>query len=106
MATEYTGPSAREMIANRTLAKDFMARNSDPELVLDADELSLLKQFVNDPSRSNAILESRGLLADPKTSGSLVAYVMSLHDTERPALSTEDISTLKEWFASNTGEKA
>ncbi|KAK2055723.1 hypothetical protein LY76DRAFT_595821 [Colletotrichum caudatum] len=106
MATVYTGPRAADMIANRTLAKEIIARNSDPEPILDADELALLEQFVNDPSRANAILESKGLSADPKNPGSLVAYVISLHTTDSPALSAEDISSLKAWFVSKAQGEA
>ncbi|KAK1973500.1 hypothetical protein LZ30DRAFT_787767 [Colletotrichum cereale] len=92
MATIYTGPSAADMLAKRTLAKVIIARNNDPEPVLDTDELALLERF--------------DLPAEPKNSGSLVAYVISLHDTDSPALSAEDISSLKEWFASNAEQKA
>ncbi|KAK2016382.1 hypothetical protein LZ32DRAFT_601607 [Colletotrichum eremochloae] len=106
MATVYTGPSAADMLVNLTLAKEIIARNSDPEPVLDTEELALLKQFVNDPSRANAILESKGLVVDPKSSGSLVAYVISLHGTDSPALSAEDITSLKNWFMSTTGGEA
>ncbi|KAK1596552.1 uncharacterized protein LY79DRAFT_667153 [Colletotrichum navitas] len=106
MAAVYTGPSVADMLANRTLAKEIIARNSDPEPILDADELALLEQFVNDPNRANAILESKGLAADPKNSGSLVAYVISLHATDSPALSAEDISSLKAWYMNNAGEEA
>ncbi|KAK2043356.1 hypothetical protein LZ31DRAFT_555203 [Colletotrichum somersetense] len=106
MATVYTGPSAANMLANRTLAKEIIARNSDPEPILDADEMALLEQFVNNSSRANAILESKGLSADPKNSGSLAAYAIYLHTTDSPALSAEDISSLKAWFVSKAQEEA
>ncbi|KAK2052575.1 hypothetical protein LY76DRAFT_526408 [Colletotrichum caudatum] len=106
MATTYTGPSAADMLANHTLAKEIIARNNDSEPVLDTNELALLEQFVNDPSQSSAILESKGLSVEPEKSGSLVAYAISLHGTDSPAFSADDISSLKEWFASEAGKKA
>ncbi|KAK2038865.1 hypothetical protein LZ31DRAFT_559249 [Colletotrichum somersetense] len=98
MATAYAGPSAGDMLANHTLAKEIISRNNDAEPVLDSEELALLEQFVNDPSKANSILESKGL-SEPKKSGSLVAYVISLHGTDNPALTESEINTLKEWFA-------
>ncbi|KAL0937295.1 uncharacterized protein CTRU02_207026 [Colletotrichum truncatum] len=106
MATTYNGPSAAELLANHTLAKEIIERNDGPEPVLDSNELALLEQFVNDPSKANAILESKGLSTKPKQSGSLVAYVISLHGTDSPALSNEDINSLKEWFAGGKAKKA
>ncbi|KAK1993164.1 hypothetical protein LX36DRAFT_661753 [Colletotrichum falcatum] len=53
MTTTYTGPSAAEMLANHTLGKEIISRNNDAEPVLDSEELALLEQFVNDPSKSS-----------------------------------------------------
>ncbi|KAK6207532.1 hypothetical protein QIS74_12613 [Colletotrichum tabaci] len=100
----YTGPSPREMIASHTLAREIIDRNNDPCPILDSEELALLSQFVAEPSRGAALLEARGLAGEPANSGSLVAYVVSLHGTDKAALTEEEIKTLKEWF--KNGQKA
>ncbi|KAJ0309266.1 hypothetical protein COL5a_012180 [Colletotrichum fioriniae] len=94
----YTGPSPREMIESHTLAQEIINRNNDACPILDSDELSLLFDFVKDPSQARAILETRGLADDPTKSGSLVAYVISLHGTDKAALTDEEIQILKRWF--------
>ncbi|KAE9576734.1 hypothetical protein CGCF415_v008020 [Colletotrichum fructicola] len=98
----YTGPSPRHMIDTHTLAQEIINRDNDPCPILDEDELALLSQFVADPSKAGALLEARG--EDPTSSGSLVAYVISLHGTEKVALTNEGITLLKEWFGN--GRKA
>ncbi|OLN81628.1 hypothetical protein CCHL11_05573 [Colletotrichum chlorophyti] len=100
----YTGPSARDMISTHTLAQEIINRNEDPAPVLDADELSLLSQFVADPTQGRALLEARGLADDVTKSGSLVAYVISVHGTDKAALNDEEISLLEKWF--ENGQKA
>ncbi|KAI8300321.1 hypothetical protein K4K61_009839 [Colletotrichum sp. SAR11_59] len=100
----YTGPSPRHMIDTHTLAQEIINRNNDPCPILDEDELALLSQFVADPSKAGALLKARGLAEDPTSSGSLVAYVISLHGTEKVALTNEEITLLKEWFGN--GQKA
>ncbi|KAF9875579.1 hypothetical protein CkaCkLH20_06960 [Colletotrichum karsti] len=94
----YTGPSPRHMIDTHTLAQEIINRNNDPCPILDENELSLLSQFVADPSQARALLEARGLSQEPTKSGSLVAYVISLHDTDKAALTDGEIKLLKEWF--------
>ncbi|KAK2761956.1 hypothetical protein CKAH01_05186 [Colletotrichum kahawae] len=94
----YTGPSPRHMIDTHTLAQEIINRNNDPCPILDEDELTLLSQFVANPSQAGALLEARGLAEEPTKSGSLVAYVISLHDTDKAALANEEITLLKEWF--------
>ncbi|KAF6834320.1 hypothetical protein CMUS01_06209 [Colletotrichum musicola] len=94
----YTGPSPRHMIDTHTLAQEIINRNNDPCPILDEDELKLLSEFVANPSRASSILEARGQAADPAKSGSLVAYVISLHDADKPALTESEIAVLKGWF--------
>ncbi|KAL2878566.1 hypothetical protein SGCOL_006036 [Colletotrichum sp. CLE4] len=94
----YTGPSPREMIESHTLAQEIINRNNDACPILDSDELSLLSDFVKDPSQARALLETRGLTDEPTKSGSLVAYVISLHGTDKAALTDDEIKILKEWF--------
>ncbi|GKT53743.1 hypothetical protein ColTof4_05907 [Colletotrichum tofieldiae] len=94
----YTGPSPRDMIESHTLAQEIIARNNDPCPILDSDELALLSQFVAEPSQARALLEARGLADEPTKSGSLVAYAISLHGTDKAALTEEEIKTLKKWF--------
>jgi hypothetical protein len=96
----YTGPSVGVMISNHTLAKEIIARHNDPCPILDDDELALLQQFVASPAEAGSILQARGLAHDPMKNGSLVAYVMSLHGTDRAALNEEEIQSLSEWFES------
>ncbi|KAK1640149.1 hypothetical protein BDP81DRAFT_390891 [Colletotrichum phormii] len=60
--------------------------------------LSLFFDFVKDPSQARAVLETRGLADEPTKSGSLVAYVISLHGTDKAALTDDEIKVLKEWF--------
>lgn len=82
--TAYTGPSAREMFDTHTLSKEIISRANDPEPVLDASELVLLKRYVNAPEAKVDILQELGLVdADGKIieekvngSGSLVRYIM------------------------------
>ncbi|WYZ40219.1 hypothetical protein EsH8_IV_000560 [Colletotrichum jinshuiense] len=100
----YTGPSPRQMIDTHTLAREIISRNNDPCPILDADELALLSQFVADPSQARALLEARGLADEPTKAGSLVAYVVSLHGTDKAALTDEEIKVLREWF--ENGQKA
>ncbi|KAL0930854.1 uncharacterized protein CTRU02_213589 [Colletotrichum truncatum] len=94
----YTGPSPRHMIDTHTLAQEIINRNNDPCPILDEDELALLSQFVANPSQAGALLDARGLASDPAKSGSLVAYVISLHGTDKAALTDEEIGLLKDWF--------
>ncbi|KAK1509825.1 uncharacterized protein CLUP02_03353 [Colletotrichum lupini] len=94
----YTGPSPREMIESHTLAQEIINRNNDACPILDSDELSLLSDFVQDPSRARFLLETRGLADEPTKSGSLVAYVISLHGTDKAALTDEEIKILNRWF--------
>ncbi|KAI8251548.1 hypothetical protein K4K58_008693 [Colletotrichum sp. SAR11_239] len=100
----YTGPSPRHMIDTHTLAQEIIKRNNDPCPILDEDELALLSQFVADPSQAGALLRARGLAEEPTKSGSLVAHVISLHGTDKAALTNEEITLLKEWF--ENGQKA
>ncbi|KAI8217907.1 hypothetical protein K4K53_008999 [Colletotrichum sp. SAR 10_77] len=103
-SASYTGPSPRHMIDTHTLAKEIINRNNDLCPILDEEELALLCQFVADPSQAGALLEARGLAEEPTKSGSLVAYVISLHGTEKAALTDDEIALLKEWF--KNGQKA
>ncbi|KAI8173837.1 hypothetical protein K4K54_009670 [Colletotrichum sp. SAR 10_86] len=99
----YTGPFPRHMIDTHTLAQEIINRNNDPCPILDEDELALLSQFVADPAQAGAILEARDS-EEPVKSGSLVAYVISLHGTEKAALTDDEIALLKRWF--DNGQKA
>ncbi|CRK45239.1 hypothetical protein BN1723_016498, partial [Verticillium longisporum] len=54
------GPSGAEMLASHKLAQEIIARNNDPEPVLDFEELNLLEHYVKDPSRAKEILNSKG----------------------------------------------
>ncbi|OHE95622.1 hypothetical protein CORC01_09054 [Colletotrichum orchidophilum] len=72
--------------------------NEDACPILDSDELSLLSQFVNDPLQARTLLEARGLADEPTKTGSLVAYVISLHATAKAALTEEEIKVLKGRF--------
>ncbi|KAK1731281.1 uncharacterized protein BDZ83DRAFT_746681 [Colletotrichum acutatum] len=94
----YTGPSPREMIESHTLAQEIINRNNDACPILDSDELSLLFDFVKDPSQARSLLETRGLADEPTKTGSLVAYVISLHGTNNAALTDEEIQMLNQWF--------
>ena len=65
--TAYTGPSAREMFDTDTLSKEIIARANDPETVLDASELALLKRYVNAPEAKVDTLKELGCVdADAK----------------------------------------
>ncbi|KAM0526253.1 hypothetical protein ACHAPS_003985 [Verticillium nonalfalfae] len=96
MSTAYTGPSGAEMMANHTLAHEIIARNNDPEPVLDVEELNLLEHYVKDPSRAKEILDSKGL----------VTHVISLHGTNTPGLQDGEIRDLREWFENGRAGKA
>jgi hypothetical protein len=104
----YTGPSVPEMLANHTLAQEIIARHNDPCPILDDDELSLLQQFIAKPSEARSILANRAVADDSgdsssdntKNSGSLVAYVMSKHETDNVGLTDDEIVMLREWFES------
>ncbi|TDZ49915.1 hypothetical protein CTRI78_v007741 [Colletotrichum trifolii] len=102
----YTGPSPRHMIDTHTLAREIINRHGDPCPILDADELHLLSNFVADPSGGNELLKARGLQVEPSKSGSLVAYVISVHGTDKAALTDEEIDALKEWFGTIGDDKS
>ncbi|KAG4418508.1 hypothetical protein IFR04_008402 [Cadophora malorum] len=86
--TAYTGPSAREMFDTHTLSKEIIARANDPEPVLDASELALLKRYVNAPEAKD---KANG-------SGSLVKYIMIQSNAGNDLLSEEEIAELKAWL--------
>ncbi|KXH41267.1 hypothetical protein CNYM01_04626 [Colletotrichum nymphaeae SA-01] len=94
----YTGPSPREMMESHTLAQEIINRNNDACPILDSDELSLLSDFVKDPSQARSLLETRGLADEPTKTGSLMAHVISLHGTDKAALTDEEIKLLNRWF--------
>ncbi|EEY20628.1 predicted protein [Verticillium alfalfae VaMs.102] len=106
MSTAYTGPSGAEMLANHTLAHEIIARNNDPEPVLDVEELNLLEHYVKDPSRAKEILDSKGYADEAQRSGSLVTHVISLHGTNTPGLHDGEIRILREWFENGRAGKA
>ena len=111
---EYTGPSAREMIASGTLAKETMARHGSDQAIFDDANIVELRQFVEDPGATRAALYGT---ADPvsgdvqamvkKTSSgecTLVQYAAAVHGTEQAALSDEEIVALRAWFATGGGQ--
>lgn len=93
----YTGPSVKEMLANHTLAKEIIARHNDPCPILDDNELELLEQFTAKPTEAPVLLANH---PQAKRSGSLVAYVLSKHETDSVALTDDEITKLREWFES------
>ena len=102
----YTGPSAADMIRNKTLAENIIEYHDHPtsDSILDDDNLDLLQRFVEDPSQREQILEAEGI--DPNRSlkgqqASLAAYAVWAHgreDVNGGVLKEGDISLLKRWF--------
>lgn len=99
---DYTGPSVKEMLATHTLAKEIIARHNDPCPIFDDENIAFLGEFVADPTAAQSLLEARGLTDEEKVrnSRSLVAHVVARHGTENPALTDEELATLKQWFES------
>ncbi|KAG7101175.1 Pectinesterase like protein [Verticillium longisporum] len=50
----------RVLSASKGWITEIIARNNDPEPVLDFEELNLLEHYVKDPSRAKEILNSKG----------------------------------------------
>ncbi|EPE10825.1 hypothetical protein F503_05920 [Ophiostoma piceae UAMH 11346] len=114
MSEPYTGPSAREMIASGTLAKEVMVRHGSSQAIFDDANIAELRQFVQDPAATRAALYGT---ADPgdsdvqamikKTSSggcTLVQYATAVHGTEQAALSDDDVVALRAWFANGGGQ--
>ena len=109
----YTGPSVREMIATHTLASQIVARADDACPILDEAELALLRRFVtapaalHDAAARHARLAEHGMADAPgdapgtaaqATAGSLVGFAIATYDTERPALTEDEVQLLRQWF--------
>lgn len=102
----YTGPSVADMIRDKSLAANVIKFHNHPtsDSILDDDNLSLLQQFVEDPSKREQILKAEGI--DPEESlkgkqASLAAYAVWAHgreDMNGGVLKEEDLELLKLWF--------
>lgn len=92
------------MIATHTLATSIMTRHGTSDPVLDAHELTMLKEFCNDPSQKDAILAKYGMM-DPglgwEKKGSLVGFLIARHETSTPGLTGAEVQALREWFEGN-----
>lgn len=81
-----------------------MTRQGTPDPVLDAHELTMLKQFCNDPSQKDAILEKYDMM-DPglgwEKKRSLVGLLIARHGTSTPGLTGAEVQALREWFEGN-----
>lgn len=94
------------VVNSHLLAASIISRHNTPDDILDTTELSLLREFCINPSQADAILRSHDMIDGPgdelgskaQQKGSLVAYVIARHETERPALSEEEVAMLKDWF--------
>jgi hypothetical protein len=107
MATNYSGPSARETIQSHALAKEIITRSKDRATVLDTGELALLKRFVAGPLSKKEILkdvdmvDSEGARAGSRAhnKGSLVGFIIANSVAGNEFLNDEEMSQLRTWFA-------
>jgi hypothetical protein len=110
-SSEYDGPMPKEMIANHILAREIINRHNDACPIFDDRSILVLREFVQDPTKAQAILERLKLNdtaeQEPGTqanlSGSLVGYIIAVHGTEKAALTDDEVVALREWYESGGG---
>lgn len=93
------------LIQNHTLAKAIIeSQNGNKNLILDDEQLEMLRRFVQDPSQRNEILKEAGL-EDRKYSpgeyiGGLSQFIVLRHgqDHSEDVLNAEEIEMLRKWF--------
>jgi hypothetical protein len=102
---EYTGPSARDMIASHTLTTEIIARHNEPCPILGAPELILLNKYVHSPDQRIEILREHDMVDGleeqgerlgtraQRVYGSLVGWGMI-----NEYFNQEDVAELRKWF--------
>ena len=101
-STDYTGPSAHDMIASHSLTTEIISRHNDACPILGPSELILLYGYLQAPSDRLEILQAIDMLDNdgerPGTRahahrGSLIGYTIA---TEY--FNAEGITELRRWF--------
>lgn len=107
-AGQYSGPSAQEMLASHTFAKEVISRDKGPEpqRVFDDQGLVLLRRWCNDPASTEKILAEEQLADAPGDrpgkkaieKGNLVGLLMANSVVGNDLITNEEFETLQEYF--------
>ena len=111
-STKWNGPSARDMIASHTLAKEIIERHGSDCPVFDDGRIMELRKFIDDPSKARDILQDMGLTDSDgqqpgdmaASKGSLTGLIMARHNTSNLVFTEDEIRALKEWFDNGGGK--
>jgi len=101
----YTGPSVKEMVANRTLGDNIIKyHHPTGNEIMDQDNLRKLSRFVNHPEDRDEILKDAGIIDSQDGKGCDLADYIILKHKDGPLLRDDEMVKLKEWFGSGAVE--
>lgn len=104
----YSGPSAREMLDNHTLAKEVISRADGPEYqrIFDERQLALLRRWCASPESARDFLVEEDQADAPgdqpgtkaMEKGSLVGWLMANSLTGNDRITNDEFKMLQDWF--------